>query len=169
MCAPCAYRTYSTAAISFFVQHLHALLQHHHLHCPPLTFASIHYHRISVRLLPITYKTINDTSLLPQPYPIMADIDALENPGLIFPVNGPQTFLHGDDFGYVRELHAKEVEEFRETFNAFDQQILAAKWTVIPPQLAHTHTFILLHEKNDFPQRLASRLYKGRGRRLNPK
>lgn len=65
-----------------------------------------------------------------------------------------------EDSLYVRNFLIQEKRAFLKEFNAFDQQTEKAKWTVVHPRYDHTCTVILLHERGEFPQSLATRLFE---------
>lgn len=64
-----------------------------------------------------------------------------------------------DDDEYIRELLIQERKAFVKEFNALDQQTDKALWTVVRPRSDHICTVIILHERNEFPQSLARRLF----------
>lgn len=66
----------------------------------------------------------------------------------------------GRDELYVRDVLVQERKAFHIVFNAFGQQTEKAFWTVVRPLDKHTCTVILLHERGEFPQNLARRLFE---------
>lgn len=68
-------------------------------------------------------------------------------------------WLEEDDW-YVRDILLAERVAFWDKFNAFDQQVDKAMWTVVHARHNHSCTVILLHERNGFSQSLARRMFE---------